>query len=503
MSGFGGQMESSEKQIKFQTEDGWTIYGSLHLPATASADAPAPAALLLHAAGHDRDAFTSFVYPGMAQLLNAQGVAALRIDWRGRGESIGPQEYHSFTEAQKEKIRFDVQAALNFMSEQSEIDANRLAVFAEEVSSEWAVTGTVGDPRVKALSFLSGRISEQTREILATNSQMPVQCVVSKEDKPGFEAMSAVYSRTESRESDFKVYENMGMGTTMFTVWRYHYPDKKGVEFLAKNQGVDTEKIGLVPRDPGNEKPIEEVICNWISARLKAIGSVKEVSFKTEDGWTIYGNLRIPENIEAGQRVPGVVLLHSGWSDRYIFHGLEIVCARLGVAVLNIDWRGRGKSREKGNYFTLPREERDRAYLDAKAAVNLLADQPGVDAGSIAILGTYLGAKLAVMAAMGDPRIGALVMLSGYIPSAKERDEIATINFPILFIGSRGFAPVTNAIFDLYELTREKGSEVIIYDGGAIGYQLFEVDEGLEHRIVSWIKAKLKARTNTEMAVGS
>lgn len=484
-------MESSERQVKFETEDGWTIYGSLHLPAGASAEDCAPGALLLHGAGHDRDAFTSFVYPGIAQLLNSQGVAVLRIDWRGRGESIGSQEYHSFTESQKAKIRLDVQAALNFMAAQSQIDSDRLAVFAEEVSSEWAVTGTAGDPRVKALSFLSGRLSESARELLEANNQLPILCVVSKEDKAGFEAMSSSYSRSESPESEFRVYEDMGMGTTMFTVWRYKYPDKKGVDFLAKSQGVDTEKIGLLPRDPGDEKPIEEVICNWISSRLKSLGSVKEVSFKSEDGWTIYGNLRIPGNIARG---PGVVLLHSGWSDRYIFHDLEILFAKHGIAVLNIDWRGRGKSREKGNYFSLTKEERDRAYLDAKAAVSVLADQSQVDPTKLAILGTYLGAKFAVMAALGDPRIGALVMLSGYIPSAKERDEIAGAHFPILFIGSRGFAPVTNAISDLYELTKERGSDVWIYDGGAIGYQLFEIDEGLEGRIVNWVKSRLTQR---------
>ena len=484
-------MESLERQVKFETEDHWTIYGSLHLPAGASAEDRAPGALLLHGAGHDRDAFTAFVYPGMAQILNSQGVAVLRIDWRGRGESIGTQEYHSFTDSQKAKIRLDVQAALNFMAEQSEIDSRRLAIFAEEVSSEWAVTGTAGDPRVKALSFLSGRLRESARDLLAANNRLPVQCVVSKEDKAGFEAMASIYSRSESPESEFRVYEDMGMGTTMFTVWRYKYPDKKGVDFLAKSQGVDTEKIGLVPRDPGDEKPIEEVICNWIASRLKSLGRVKEVSFKSEDGWTIYGNLRIPENIDAGTRVPGVVLLHSGWSDRYIFHDLEILFAKHEIAVVNIDWRGRGKSREKGNYFSLAREERDRAYLDAKGAVNVLAEQSQVDPTKLAILGTYLGAKFAVMAALGDTRIGALVMLSGYIPSAKERDEIAGAHFPILFIGSRGFAPVTNAISDLYDLTKDKGSEVWIYDGGAIGYQLFETDEGLEERIVKWVESRL------------
>ena len=61
----------------------------------------------------------------------------------------------------------------------------------------------------------------------------------------------------------------------------------------------------------------------------------------------------------------------------------------------------------------------------------------------------------------------------------------------MLLIGSRGFSPVTNAMADLFELTQARGSEMIIYDGGALGYQLFEVDETLEQRIVDWVKNKL------------
>jgi dienelactone hydrolase len=487
-------METTEREISFQTEDGWTIYGSLHLPARASTERAAPAALLLHGAGHDRDAFASYIYPGMAQILASQGIAALRIDWRGRGQSIGHLEYHSFTDEQRANIYLDVKAGLNFMASQPEIDGDRLAIFAEEVSAEWAVWGSKGDPRVKGLAFLSGRLSDKARETLTINKRLPTFCVVSKEDKRGFADMAAVYAESQNPESDIRVYENMGMGTTMFTPWRYKYPDKKGVEFLAKQQGVDTEKIGLVPKDPGDEKPIEEVIGRWIAARLKSLGRLQEISFETEDDWMIYGNLLIPENIKEGDRAPGVVLLHSGWSDRYIFHDMERLLAKSGVAVLNIDWRGRGKSRGKGNYFTLPRDERDRAYLDAKAAINVLADQPEVDAEQIALLGTYIGAKYAVAAALGDPRIRALVMLSGYIPTAKEREEIAGVPFPILFIGSRGFAPVTNAMADLYQLTREKGSEMISYEGGALGYQLFEFDEGLEQKIVDWMKKHLTNR---------
>ena len=483
-----------EREVSFQSEDGLTIFGSLHVPAEANPEHRVPAVLLLHAAGHDRDAFTSFVYPGLAQLLSAAGVAALRIDWRGRGQSITELEYHSFTHEQRAQIYLDVKAALNFMASQAEIDRDRLAICAEEVSAEWAVTGAVGDPRVKAFAFISGRLSKETRAMLAECAQLPILCVVSKEDTSGFADMTSVYAESNNQESDFRVYEDMGIGTTMFTLWRYKYPDQKGVDFLAKQLGVNTEKIGLVPKDPGDEKPIEDVICNWIARQLKSFGRLREISFKTEDDWTIYGNLLIPENLPAGELAAGVVLLHSGWSDRFVFHGLERHFCKSGLAVLNIDWRGRGKSRGKGNYFTLSKDERDRAHLDAKAAINVLAEQPEVDSQRMAILGTYIGAKYATAAAIGDERIGALVMLSGFIPSSNEREAIARFTFPTLFIGSRGFAPIANAMADLYEITQERGSEIMIYDGGAIGYQLFEFDEGLEQRIVDWVADQLAVR---------
>lgn len=490
-------METVQKEISFQTEDGWTIKGSLYLPADAGADQTAPAALLLHAAGHDRDAFASFVYPGIAQILASQGVAALSIDWRGRGQSIGELEYHSFTDEQRAKIYLDVKAALNYLASQAEIDGERMAILAEEASADWAVLGSDGDQRVKALAFISGRFGDAARARLASRDRTPVFCVVSKEDKRGFGDMSALYARSKSEESDFRLYQDMGIGTTMFALWRYRYPDERGVGFLAK-QGVDTEKIGLVPKDPGDEKPIEDVICDWIVARLKSLGRVQEVSFKTQDDWTIYANLLVPERSGKEDRVPGVVMVHSGLSDRYIFHDLERLFVKNGMAVLNIDWRGRGKSREKGSFFTIPKDERDRAYLDVKAAVDMLAARPEVDAQKIAIIGTYIGAKFAAAAALGDPRIGAVVMLSGYIPSGKERDEMADITFPILFIGSRGFGAVTNAMSDLYELTRNKGSELILYDGGALGYQLFEVDETLERRIVDWVRQRLADRVEAQ-----
>ncbi|HLE64338.1 MAG TPA: hypothetical protein VI750_14400, partial [Pyrinomonadaceae bacterium] len=47
------------------------------------------------------------------------------------------------------------------------------------------------------------------------------------------------------------------------------------------------------------------------------LAAEREVSFKTSDGWTIYGTLSTPEN--SNQKVPAVILLPSTEHDRAAF----------------------------------------------------------------------------------------------------------------------------------------------------------------------------------------
>src|SRR5262249_45255837 len=233
------------------------------------------------------------------------------------------------------------------------------------------------------------------------------------------------------------------------------------------------------------EKPLQQTIGNWIADQLLAIGQMKEVSYRTEDGWTIYGNLRVPRL--GADKTPAVILLHSGLCYRNSYYDLEIALARVGVAVLNIDWRGKGKSTGKGKYFELPKAERDKAYLDAKAGVDFLASQPDIDSNRVGIIGTVLGAKYAMGAAAEDPRIKTAVLLTGYIPTEKEKAYITAQKPPILYVTSSGHTSVTRSMTELYNLTKDKGSELMIYDGGAIGYQLFDLDSDLLPRIVKWM----------------
>jgi len=452
--------KAAEREITFQTDDGWTIHGTFSMPDSGS---NAPAVLLLHSSGHDKETFNKhYAIPGLAQSFAERGVATLRIDLRGRGESIASQELHSFTQGQRDKIALDVKGAINFICSQKGIDTTRIAVLAEEFSADAAVMGTMNDSRIKVYTFISGRMGEEAKKYLE-QEQPAVLCVVSSDDKPGFADMTAVYGKTKNSASDIFVFNHAGIGTTMFYKWRHDFP---------------------------NDKPIDLQICDWVSNYLDGLGFTKEVSFQSEDGWTIYGDLTVPQGSSTVKR-PGIVLMHTALSDRYVYHDLVSEMTSRGIVVFSIDWRGRGKSRGKGKYSEIKQEERERGYLDAKGAINVLASQPSVDPSRIAVLGTDRGALHAVKCALDDPRVTALVILTVIFTPA-EKESLAKLQIPVMYVASKGISDVTRDLTEAYHISKNKGSRLTVMPGSRLGYQLLESNPETQALVADWLKTQFE-----------
>ncbi|HKZ80711.1 MAG TPA: hypothetical protein VJ124_20720 [Pyrinomonadaceae bacterium] len=455
-----GLSNAAEKEISFQTEDGWTISGMFGSPEGVKGQVPA--VIFLHSFDHDQNAYGKYLYPGLAQIIGGHDLATLRIDLRGRGKSRGAKELHSFSPDEISKLYLDVRAAIAFLESQPQVDASRIGLVAEGQSTEAALRAWDGDSRVQAIGLISGRLSEAVKRTIKTHPRIPLFLMVSKEDREGFRDMADAYNLTQAEGSRINVYKNLGMGTTMFSVWRSEHP---------------------------NEKPIEENLASWMVDQLKAAGASREVSFRTEDGWTLYGTLRTPAAMGGNVPTSGVIMIHSSFTDRHIFDHLATQMVRRGLVVLNIDTRGRGKSIEKGELLNLPPEERNKTTLDAKAAVNFLTSQPGV--GRVGLVGPDRGALYALEAALGDARIGALVLMTTLI-SPSQREEIAKLDIPIFYLASKAMEELTNgSMTAAYAATKNRGSRLLVYQGGALGYELFESDESLEPGLVQWMKDQL------------
>ena len=108
----------SETPVTFQS-DGRQIVGIFHLPERA---APCPAVLMLHGfTASKHETRRSFVQT--ARALARDGIATLRFDFRGCGDSDG--EFH---EMNISTMRADAEAALAWLSARNEIDPQRIGI---------------------------------------------------------------------------------------------------------------------------------------------------------------------------------------------------------------------------------------------------------------------------------------------------------------------------------------------------------------------------------------
>jgi hypothetical protein len=88
----------------------------------------------------------------------------------------------------------------------------------------------------------------------------------------------------------------------------------------------------------------------------------------------------VPDGVNEGQTVPGVVLLPTALTDRRIYRNLERVLLSNGIAFLNLEYRGIGKSINKGAYIDQSLSEIMNGWRDIEEGCRLLASHEVVDA---------------------------------------------------------------------------------------------------------------------------
>ena len=133
-----------KQQLTFQVE-GDQVVGDLYLPEGAG---PHPAVIV----GGPMTSVKEQVTGVYAQALAARGIAALAIDHRHYGQSEGtPRQYEHYGH----KIQ-DLQAALVTLSQQPQIDAERIGAVGVCLGTGYALWAAVGNPLVKAVGGVAG-----------------------------------------------------------------------------------------------------------------------------------------------------------------------------------------------------------------------------------------------------------------------------------------------------------------------------------------------------------
>ncbi|MGE3589186.1 MAG: alpha/beta hydrolase [Ilumatobacteraceae bacterium] len=230
-----------------------------------------------------------------------------------------------------------------------------------------------------------------------------------------------------------------------------------------------------------------EAIARWLANAAESATTIDDITIHTADGWVLGADVHRPAGDAPPAGWPAVVLMHSGRSDRTVFDRLSRLLARHGVVALALDWRGRGTSTNLGHFVDFTSEQQAGVRNDVTAAYDHLESMPGVDGSRLGILGIAHGAGYAADGALTDERTRAIVMMTAYhLAGDAQQAALRSGRVNAMFVTCEPHAATTRAMRDLFELTDAKGSRLVTYPEGVLGYQLFDLHPDLEPSIASW-----------------
>lgn len=174
--------KTEERESIVLENEGQKIFGIFHRPCS---EGPFPTVLMCHGlAGHKTGKYRLYVL--LAEMLSKQGIASLRIDFRGSGDSEG-----SFSDMTLESEVSDAITALNYLRKRPDVDKSRIGIFGRSVGGTVALMTATKSGPIKSLAtwaplfdgdqwasqwdFLhSPELSEEDRyEMMKINGQVP------------------------------------------------------------------------------------------------------------------------------------------------------------------------------------------------------------------------------------------------------------------------------------------------------------------------------------------
>ncbi len=460
--------------VSFETEDGWTIRGTLVLPPNATR-LPVPGVVLLtEPVNRLRTTYSST----LEAMLPKEGIAVLIIDMRGTSGSYareeGQRDFLKFTPAELDGLQLDIKAAIKFLASQKIVDGNRIGIVGSGLTANYAIIEAYENPAVQmVVSISTTQLSEKARKYLTCNlyclnyerqKKLPVLTIVGADQEKSNQ-------RIEAEPWNLSEHDNS----------KLFFGIQRGTNMLNRPTGIREETT------------------KWIVDNLKALPMETPFSFKASDGWNLHGTLFMPGIIQAGTDVPAVVLVHGINHSEESMYDLAREMAKGGIASFTFDWRGTRKSadEEKGEvgvYF--PAEQRENIPLDVKAAIDLLASQKGIDSNRIGLLASTATNNYAVRAAMGDSRIKTMVGLSFYAPTPDVKEFLQRWEAPIFVIASledvnADGGSLAEGSQEVYEASNSDKSQIIMFDNAGRSVGMFNTKPELVGIIVRWFQEKL------------
>ena len=216
-------------------------------------------------------------------------------------------------------------------------------------------------------------------------------------------------------------------------VTRTHFTDDSGVyavnglppgvdyEVYAEFEGKESERrvVSKFLDRPDNVLSFELDV-TIIPAAVTAADEPGALSLETFDLVELWGSFESPEGIPAP--IPAALLLHGYCETRSVWNDLKERLLLEGWAVMTLDLRGHGQSRlrnrEELSAAEIWRTDSRQFPLDVEPALDWLKSQPRLDSNRIAVIGSDIGANLALVAAGRFPEVGSAVAINPVLDEA-------------------------------------------------------------------------------------
>ncbi len=225
------------------------------------------------------------------------------------------------------------------------------------------------------------------------------------------------------------------------------------------------------------------------AAAPAAAADARQIDIKSSDGTVLRGSYYAAETPG-----PGLLLMHACNKDRTSWTGLATAAAAKGYHVLAFDFRGFGES--GGDRFQPTPESQEiinRQWpQDVDAAFAWLTSQPGVEKGRIAAAGASCGVNQSVQLASRHPEVRTVVLLSGNVTAPAREFLRDTPRLPIFAAASRGDGGAVDSMRWTLEWSRHPSNTFVEYKAAGHGTEMFDVEKGLQPKILGWLDAHLR-----------
>ncbi|HIC90107.1 MAG TPA: alpha/beta fold hydrolase [Anaerolineae bacterium] len=192
--------QATVKDVTLTTEDEIQLAATYYSPPLENA----PGVVLLHMVDRQRQDWDR-----LARQLQANGFAALAVDFRGHGKSQGKKKWGEMTK--------DAAAAYAWLAERPEVDGGRIGLIGASIGANIALNFAARQPGVRTLVLLSPGLEYRgvkTEEAIKQYGARPVFIAASKEDKYATQSAGTLDALAQNQHH-LQIYENQGHGTRM------------------------------------------------------------------------------------------------------------------------------------------------------------------------------------------------------------------------------------------------------------------------------------------------